>query len=76
MSEYILTYFNGEGLGEAIRMLLAFGNIEFEDKRIEDEEWEEMKGSEWVKIWEKLKILKKIVKIFLKAFQFFSKVFL
>jgi hypothetical protein len=45
MSEYILTYFNGEGLGEAIRLLLAYGNVEFEDKRIEDEEWDDVKES-------------------------------
>lgn len=44
MSEYILTYFNGEGLGEAIRLLLAYGNIEYEDKRIDYEtEWEDFK---------------------------------
>ncbi|CAH1981955.1 unnamed protein product [Acanthoscelides obtectus] len=37
---YKLTYFNVTGLGEPIRFLFTYGNIEFEDSRIDDfEEW-------------------------------------
>lgn len=45
MSQYTLTYFNGEGLGEAIRLLLSYGKVDFIDKRIEVEEWSKIKES-------------------------------
>lgn len=37
MSPYKLTYFNSQALGEAIRFLLHYGKIEFEDIRIDFE---------------------------------------
>lgn len=43
-----LTYFNLTGLGEPIRLMLAYGNIKYEDYRISKEEWAAMKpGLEW-----------------------------
>lgn len=37
------TYFNSKALGEPIRMLLSYGNIEFEDKRVDfQKEWPKM----------------------------------
>lgn len=37
---YRLTYFNSQALGEAIRLMLAYGGIEFEDIRIDfQKEW-------------------------------------
>jgi len=38
-----LTYFNLKGLGEPIRFLRKYGNIEFEDVRIEPEDWPKFK---------------------------------
>jgi glutathione S-transferase len=40
---YKLHYFNITGLGEPIRWILKYGNIEFEDIRYEFEEWAEIK---------------------------------
>lgn len=45
MPSYKLTYFDLTALGEPIRMLLAYGGIEFEDNRIEDDKWPDMKES-------------------------------
>jgi len=40
----VLTYFDGRGMGEFIRALLTYGDIEFEDKRIPGmEAWLAMK---------------------------------
>ena len=40
---YKLSYFNVKGLAEPIRFLLSYGGIEFEDHRIEKEEWLQLK---------------------------------
>jgi hypothetical protein len=40
---YKLTYFNLKALGEPIRLLLSYGGVEFEDHRIEKEEWAQLK---------------------------------
>lgn len=47
MPEYKLTYFNCKGLGEAIRFLFAYGDINFDDNRIEERDWVKVKKSEW-----------------------------
>ena len=40
MPSYKLTYFKGKGIAEPIRYLLAFGNHEYEDIRLEfNETW-------------------------------------
>ncbi|KAJ8675365.1 hypothetical protein QAD02_011151 [Eretmocerus hayati] len=43
MSAYKLTYFNITGIGEPIRFLLSYGGADYEDKRIEFEEWPQYK---------------------------------
>ncbi|XP_056647762.1 glutathione S-transferase-like [Diorhabda carinulata] len=43
--QYKLTYFNVTALGEPIRFLLSYGNIDFEDVRIEMEQWPSLKPS-------------------------------
>ncbi|KAK9744906.1 Glutathione S-transferase, N-terminal domain [Popillia japonica] len=45
MSDIKLTYFNGRGLAEHIRYLLKYGNIAFEDIRIEQDNWPALKES-------------------------------
>lgn len=40
---YKLTYFNVKALAEPIRFLLSYGGVEFEDYRIEKEEWPQLK---------------------------------
>jgi hypothetical protein len=47
MIKYKLTYFTSQAIGEGIRMLLSYGNIEFEDVRINYfTEWADYKESE------------------------------
>merc|ERR1712037_703206 len=38
-----LLYFDGRGRGEIIRMILGYGGVEFEDKRVKMEEWPQVK---------------------------------
>ncbi|KAK9693575.1 Glutathione S-transferase, C-terminal domain [Popillia japonica] len=45
MSDVKVTYFNGRGLGEVIRYLLKYGNIGFEDIRIDQDDWPTLKES-------------------------------
>src|ERR1700692_2907233 len=40
-----LTYFNGRGLAEVIRLVLAHCDIPYEDTRIEHKDWEQLKPS-------------------------------
>uniref|UniRef100_A0A0N5AUG8 Glutathione S-transferase 1 n=1 Tax=Syphacia muris TaxID=451379 RepID=A0A0N5AUG8_9BILA len=43
MTQYKLIYFDFRGFGEGVRILLHYGEIAFEDLRIEQEEWLELK---------------------------------
>ncbi|XP_013148280.1 PREDICTED: glutathione S-transferase 2-like [Papilio polytes] len=43
MAKVKVTYFNVKALGEGIRMLLAYGGQEFEDIRVERDNWPELK---------------------------------
>jgi glutathione S-transferase len=46
MAKYKLTYFNLKALGEPIRFLLHYGKIEYEEVRIEIEDWPKHKACE------------------------------
>ena len=46
MSGIKLTYFNLKGRAELARLILAQAEVEYEDCRIEREEWPELKKSE------------------------------
>lgn len=43
--QYKLTYFNGRGLGEPIRITFAYLNIPYEDVRISHDQWADLKKS-------------------------------
>lgn len=43
--KYRVHYFNITALGEPIRYLLAYGNLDWEDVRYEPEEWAKAKSS-------------------------------
>jgi len=43
MAEYKLTYFNARGVAEPIRWILAYSGQNYEDIRIEREQWPELK---------------------------------
>jgi len=43
---YRLTYFNGRGRAELIRMIFAQAGVAYEDVRIERAEWPQLKPSE------------------------------
>lgn len=45
-----LYYFNIRGLAEPIRFLLKYGGTEFEDVRVERENWPELKDSKYKKV--------------------------
>lgn len=37
--KYTLTYFDVRGLGETPRLILNYANVDFEDKRLTQDEW-------------------------------------
>lgn len=45
MSQYKLTYFNGRGRAEIVRLVFAAAGVEYEDVRIEKEQWPALKPS-------------------------------
>jgi len=48
MAEYKLTYFNSRGLAEPIRWIFAVAGVQYEDVRVEKEQWPELKPKyEW-----------------------------
>lgn len=40
---YKVNYFTFKGLGEPVRFMLAYGNVEFVDNRVEWEDWPNLK---------------------------------
>lgn len=46
-SQYKLTYLNITGFGEQIRYLFSYGEIKFEDNRIDEDKWPAVKPSEF-----------------------------
>ena len=47
MSGYKLYYFNIRARGEICRLAFAATNLEFEDIRLQGEEWAKEKASKW-----------------------------
>ena len=45
MGKLKLIYFNGRGRGEPARLILAQAGVEYEDERIEFEDWAALKPS-------------------------------
>lgn len=45
MPQYKLTYFNVKALAEPMRFLMAYGNIDFEDVRVSNDDWPAVKLS-------------------------------
>nr|AYM01176.1 glutathione-S-transferase sigma class [Spodoptera littoralis] len=43
MPKYVFHYFDGKGLGEPVRLLLAFGDEGFEDHRVAFKDWPDFK---------------------------------
>lgn len=43
--KYKLTYFGLKGLGESIRFMLSYIEADWEDNRMEKEQWASVKGS-------------------------------
>lgn len=44
---YKLTYFDVKGAGESIRLLFTYGGIEFEDNRVNKDDWPKIKASKY-----------------------------
>jgi len=47
---YKLIYFNARGKAEHIRFIFAYAGVEYEDERISQDKWPELKRSEYCKI--------------------------
>lgn len=47
MSSFKVIYFDFRARGEALRFLLSYGGVEFEDVRFEEDEWPKLKPSEF-----------------------------
>ena len=45
MPAYKLTYFDIRGLAETARQILTYAGVKFEDVRLNDQQWAEMKPS-------------------------------
>ena len=45
MTKYTLTYFNSKGRAEVARLIFARAGVEYEDKRVTNEEWLQLKSS-------------------------------
>lgn len=50
MPTYKLTYLNVTGLGEPLRFLLSYGEADFEDNRINSEDWPQHKSSKKISL--------------------------
>lgn len=47
MPAYKIIYFNVKALAEPMRFLLSYGNIDFEDVRVEKDDWPALKSSKF-----------------------------
>lgn len=50
MPAYKLTYFDGKGRGEVIRLAFVAGGIKYEDNRVNPPDWPKIKPSEYIYI--------------------------
>lgn len=50
MPSYKLTYYNGRGLGELVRLTFVAAGVTYEDKRVNKTEWEKLKDGEYISI--------------------------
>lgn len=57
MSQYKIIYFNVKALAEPMRFLLSYGNINFEDVRVEKEDWPALKPSKYQYIHQPSRII-------------------
>jgi glutathione S-transferase len=44
---YKLVYFNARGKAEHIRFIFAYAGVDYEDERISQDKWPELKRSEY-----------------------------
>jgi hypothetical protein len=47
---YKLIYFNARGKAELIRFIFAYAGVDYEDERISQDKWPELKRSEYCRI--------------------------
>ncbi|KAH9640315.1 hypothetical protein HF086_001667 [Spodoptera exigua] len=59
MPKYVFTYFNGKGVGEPSRLLLAFGGEGFEDHRVAEIDWPNFKPRGAIAYYEEDEAVKK-----------------
>lgn len=47
MTKYTVHYFNVKGRGEIVRLILVAAGVDFEDNRVEREDWPKLKPSQY-----------------------------
>lgn len=48
MTKYTVYYFNVKGRGEIVRLMLTAAGVDFEDHRVQGEEWAKLKPSKFI----------------------------
>jgi hypothetical protein len=48
MSKPVVSYFNITGLGEPVRFMLAYSGVDFDDYRMDKDEWEYKKAGVYI----------------------------
>lgn len=47
MTKFTVYYFNVKGRGEIVRLMLTAAGVDFEDHRVQGEEWPKLKPSKF-----------------------------